>query len=301
MPSQSSRHRAVEDVNAQGDEVEEVVRLADSQEMLRCVSRQERNGQLEHSRHLVLVAAERAADRDAVDRRGAYALGRAPAKLLVDAALDDPEDGLTRWSLALVPLEAAVQPAVGPLGRPGGVVQIGVIRRALVEDQRDVGAERGLDAHRLLGAHEALDSVQVGAKAHPLLGDVEDGAVVACAAAPALDLVRDVPVCEREDLEATRVGDDRPVPVHELVQAAERADVLVAWSEVEVERVPQDHLVAERRHLVGIETPDRARRCERDEGRRCDLAAWGNELPGASGAVARLDLEAEAVGVFAHA
>ena len=228
MAAQASRNGAVEDVDAQGDEVEEVVRLADPQEMLGRVSRQERDGQLEHARHLVLVAAERAADRDAVDRRGAYALGRAPAKLLVDAALDDPEDGLPRWSLALVPLEAAVQPAVGPLGRPGGVVQIGVVRRALVEDERDVGAERGLDSHRLLGPHEALDPVKVGAKAHPLLGDVEDCAVIACASAPALDLVGDVAVREREDLEATRVGDDRPVPVHEPVQAAELADVLVA-------------------------------------------------------------------------
>ena len=45
-----------------------------------------------------------------------------------------------------------------------------------------------------------------------------------------------------------------PLPVHELVQAAERADALVARAEDEVERVAQDHLVAERRHLVGIET-----------------------------------------------
>ncbi len=69
MPAQAGGHGAVEDVDAQADEVEEVVRLADPEQVLGRVGRQERNGQLEHARHLVLVAAERAADRDAVDRR----------------------------------------------------------------------------------------------------------------------------------------------------------------------------------------------------------------------------------------
>ncbi len=219
-------------------------------------------------------------------------LGRAAAKLLVDAALDDPEHRLARRAFALVPREAAVEPAVGPLGRAGRVVEVGVVRRALVEDERDVGAERGLDAHRLLGAHEALDAVEVGAKAHALLGDVEDRAVVARAAAPALDLVGDVPVREREDLKAARVGDDRAVPVHELVEAAELADALVAGPQVEVEGVAEDHLVAERRDLVRVEPPDRAGRRERDERGRRDLAVRSAEPPGPGGSVTRFDLEA---------
>ena len=41
---------------------------------------------------------------------------------------------------ARVPVEAAVEPAVGSLDRAGGVLAVGVERRALVEDQGDVGA-----------------------------------------------------------------------------------------------------------------------------------------------------------------
>ena len=48
------------------------------------------------------------------------------------------------------------------------------------------------------------------------------------AAAAALDLVGDVAVCEREDLKAARVRDDRPLPADELVQAAELGDPLGA-------------------------------------------------------------------------
>ena len=67
--------------------------------------------------HLLLVAAERAADRDPVDRRGRDRLGRLAPQVLVGAALDDPEDRLPLGPWSLVPIEAAVEPAVGALGR----------------------------------------------------------------------------------------------------------------------------------------------------------------------------------------
>jgi len=41
--------------------------------------------------HLPLVAAEGAADRDAVDAGGGHGRGRFAAQVLVDAALDDPD------------------------------------------------------------------------------------------------------------------------------------------------------------------------------------------------------------------
>ena len=63
------------------------------------------------------------------------------------------------------------------------------------------------------------------AEAGALLGDLDLGAVAAGAAAP-LHLVGDAAVGEREDLEAAGVGDQRPVPVHEAVQAAGGGDPL---------------------------------------------------------------------------
>ena len=137
---------------------------------------------LEHAAHLLLVAAEGAADRDPVDAGRGDALRRSLPQVLVDAALDDPEDRLAPRPVRVVPVEAAVEPAVGALGRARGVVAVGVEGRALVEDEGDVGAQRGLDPHRLLRAQEPLGAVDVGAEAHPLLGDVEDRAVPAALA-----------------------------------------------------------------------------------------------------------------------
>ena len=134
--------------------------------------------------HLLLVAAEGAADRDPVDAGRRDRLGRLAPQVLVDAALDDPEDGLPRRALALVPGEAAVEPAVGALRRARGVVAVGVEGRALVEDEGDVGAERRLHLHRDLGRDEQLGAVAVGAEAHPLLADLEHRAVLAAGAAP---------------------------------------------------------------------------------------------------------------------
>ena len=54
-------------------------------------------------------------------------------------------------------------------------------------------------------------------------------------------------VAEREDLEAARVGQDRPVPAHEPVQPAELGDQLVAGPEVQVVGVAEQDLRAERR------------------------------------------------------
>ena len=53
-------------------------------------------------------------------------------------------------------------------------------------------------------------------------------------------LVDDPQVAERHDLEAAGVGQDRPVPVHEPVQAAEPLDALVAGPQVQVVGVAED-------------------------------------------------------------
>src|SRR5438270_349598 len=89
-------------------------------------------------------------------------------------------------------------------------------------------APRRRSSHRALGTELALATVDVGAKADAGLVDREDralalGAVAAGSggAAPALDLVGHRAVSHREDLKAARVGDDRTLPAHELIQPAE--------------------------------------------------------------------------------
>jgi len=158
-------------------------------------------------------------DRDAVGGGARDRLSGFAAEVLVDAALDDPVHGLLVRAVLFVPFKAAGEPAVGALGRAGRVVAGDVERRALVERQRDIGVQGRLNRHRSLWAHELLAPVKVRTKANAVLVDAEDRAraVHRPLAAPALDLVRDGAMAHREHLEAARVGDDRPLPAHELV------------------------------------------------------------------------------------
>ena len=170
------------------------------------------------------------------------------------------------------------------LGRARGVLAVGVERRALVEDQRDVRAERGLDLHRGLRAHELRRAVEVGAEAHALLLDRRGSrparSPANCAARPLISSAT-VAVAHREDLEAAGVGDDRPVPAHEPVQPAELLDQLVARREEQVERVAEHHVEAELGGLAHLERLDHGLGGQRHEGRRADLAVGELQRAGA--------------------
>ncbi len=199
-----------------------------------------------------------------------------------------------------MPIEAALEPAMRALGRPGGVVVVGAERRALVEGEGDVGAEPGLYLHRALRREEVLAAVDVGAEANPVLADVEDAAVERRPPPPALDLVGDAPEGERKDLETTGIGDDRPFPAHERVKAAERRDPLASRRQHQVVGVAEDHLVADLRDLVRKQTLDRPAGRERNEARRLDLPVRGPEHAGSGTVVGGDDLEGQAVRVGSH-
>jgi hypothetical protein len=64
------------------------------------------------------------------------------------------------------------------------------------------------------------------------------------------------------------------------VQPALRGDPLVTGVEVQVERVPEDDLVAERGDLGREQPLDRRLRRQRDERRGADLAVRGAQDPG---------------------
>ena len=72
---------------------------------------------------------------------------------------------------------------------------------------------------------------------------------------------------EREDLESARVGEDRTVPAHELVQSAELAHQLVAGPQMQMIRVGEDHLRVHRPKIVGVQRLDRGERADRHERR----------------------------------
>jgi hypothetical protein len=58
---------------------------------------------------------------------------------------------------------------------------------------------------------------------------------------------------------------------------------------MEVVRVPEDHVGAERPHLVRMECLDRPLRPDRHEGRSADVAVRGRQDTGACGAVHDVD------------
>jgi hypothetical protein len=107
-------------------------------------------------------------------------------------------------------------------------------------------------------------------------------------------------VGEREDLEAARVGDDRPLPAHEPVEPSEPGDPLGPRRQHQVEGVAQHELVAQLGDLRGRQRANAAARRQRDEGRRLDRAVDHVEPPGSGGSVSRGYLEAQAFRVVAH-
>jgi len=103
-------------------------------------------------------------------------------------------------------------------------------------------------------------------------------------------------VAERHDLEAARIGQDRPVPVHERVEPAESLDPFVTGSQVEVVRVGQDDRGASVAEVVRRQRLDRRIRPDRHELRRLDDAVGQCQAAGPCprGAVRRRrDLDGE--------
>src|SRR6266480_4395558 len=93
------------------------------------------------------------------------------------------------------------------------------------------------------------------------------------------------------DLEPAGVGEERAVPRHEPVEAAELADELVAGPEQEVEGVAEHDLRARRTEVVRREALHGAARADGHEHRRLDRAVAGRETAGAGGAVGGDQLE----------
>jgi hypothetical protein len=79
----------------------------------------------------------------------------------------------------------------------------------LVERHRNIGTERFLNRDRMLGREPMRRPIEMAPERHAVLVD-------------------DPEVAERHDLESAGVGQDRLVPGHEPVKAAEPGDALVA-------------------------------------------------------------------------
>ncbi|MNT34611.1 hypothetical protein D3C72_1706050 [compost metagenome] len=78
---------------------------------------------------------------------------------------------------------------------------------------------------------------------------------------------------QRHDLEAAAIGEDRPLPIHEVMQPAQACHPLGARPQHQVIGIAEQDICASLPHLVRIHGLDCARRAHRHEGRRLDIAA----------------------------
>ena len=143
------------------------------------------------------------------------------------------------------PLElrhAPRQPAQAALARVARDALLALPRNDVIELHDHVGAEVALDLHHALRRERVLRAVDVAAKLD---------AVLAHGAQP----------LEREDLKATGVGEDRPIPSHEPMQSAEIANQLVARPQVQMIRVGENHLRADRAEVDRDRATSPSRAC----------------------------------------
>ena len=140
----------------------------------------------------------------------------------------------------------------------------------LVERDGDIGAECLLHRNRQLGREAVVRAIEVA---------LERDAVI-------VDLAQ---LTQRHDLEAAGVGQDRPVPGHELVKAAEGGYARVAGAQIEVVGVRQDDRRPDGAQVVRIQSLDRRVGPDRHELRGFDHAVREGQpaQPGARGAVGR--------------
>src|SRR5690625_1040759 len=304
---------AVEGVGPGGDRNEQVVDLADAQQVAGPLLGQ-LIGHPAHDGAQVLLlqrpADAEAVEGPAVDVHGAEIAGRLPAQVLVLCALDHPPQLLVgtvgaRKAQAGVLGQAADRPQPGALQRLL-LVAAGVHQRGqLIEGEHDVCPQPVLDLHGDLRGEAVHVAVDEGAEGDAVVVDAReallalgDRVVVPGGGAGRLparelagqDLLEAGP--QAHHLEAARVGVAGAGPVQEGAQTACLVDQLVAGLEVEVVGIGQQGLRPQLGHRLGQHGFDGRFGAHRDERRGGDRSVRGGDHPGAGlGAVAAGDLE----------
>src|SRR5450756_1377780 len=111
--------------------------------------------------------------------------------------------------------EAALEPANAALARIARARLVRLAGNDVIELHDDVGAQVALDLHHDLGGEKSAGAVDVGLELDAFLAD-------------------DAKPLERENLESARVGEDRPVPLHEAVESSHLAHDVVALSLIHI-------------------------------------------------------------------
>ena len=89
-----------------------------------------------------------------------------------------------------------------------------------------------------------------------------------------------VQLVQAHDLEASGIGEDRPIPAHEPVEPAKGTHGFDTGAQVEVVGVSEQDIAARRPEFVGRERLDRSHGTDGHEGRRRDFTVCGREPSG---------------------
>ena len=172
---------------------------------------------------------------------------------------------------------AARRPAHRPLHARRRALRIDAVRRAFVERHHDVAAEQALDFHRAFGGEHVARAVQVALERHAFLALLGQRR-------------------QAHHLITAAVGQDRAVPAHEIVQAAEPRHALGARAQHQMIGVAENDVGAGPAHFGGTHRLDRRGGADGHEGGGADFAALHPDDARARGAVGRGDLKGESVG-----
>ena len=191
---------------------------------------------------------------------------------LIDAKKHLPRIHCVRQCIQAVVLPlAAFQPPERPLT---AVFGIGIGRRifhAFIKSHRNIRAKIRLDLHAFLRPHKNPVPIQMRCKGHTLLPYFPQTG-------------------ERKNLKATGIRQNRPIPAHEPMQAAQRTDYLITGAQMQMVGIGQLDLTAYFFQVEGAEPSlDSPLRTYIHKNRRLYLAAMGTPETAASGATLPLD------------
>ena len=227
------RHDTVKEIHTAPDRLDDIGRCADTHQITRFVLRRIRNNLIQNViHHFRGLSDSQTADGVARQIQLGNRLHVFDAEVVICAALIDAEQHLMRIDRIRQAVQAiqlrltAVQPAGRALAGCLDVLVRRGILTALVKCHRNIRAEIALDAHALFRSHEDFASVDMGGEVHALLLDSAQRG-------------------QREHLKSAAVGQDRSIPIHELVQAAHLTDNLVARADMQMVGVGQLNLTAQ--------------------------------------------------------
>ena len=188
------------------------------------------------------------------------------ADVIIDSSLIDPKkhlmgiDGVFQTVQPLHLLLASYQPTCGPVYRILYVCAVCYTGGALVKGHSNGGCQIRLDLHALLRSHENLPSVNVGLEINPLLLYLAEA-------------------CKGEDLKSTGICQDRPVPIHKLMEAPHLLYDLISRTHMEMVRIGKLHLCPDLPQVCGgNRTFNRRSRAHIHKKRSLDRSVYGRQL-----------------------